>query len=266
MIYKGDTVNRFDANGKKHGKWVRTFPESKDIRLIAHFQHGSPRDTFRYYYRDGTLKAINVFGPKGIDSHVKTFHPNGKRMARGKYINKKKDSLWIFYDPEGVKSAIQEYRAGLRHGKELVFYRNGDTALIRHYKDSLKHGPWKKFFKKGGIQAEGRFKEGRRAGKLKYYHPNGALKYEGEHNEKGFREGKWIWYKKNGKLDQTVIYDNGEIDSIIGPDGKLISNGPPIDSNQVNLQPKKKQEGPRLKRKDGRFERKRGKGKGRRGP
>ncbi len=265
MIYKGDTVNVFDQKGRKHGKWVKTFQGSKDLRLIGNFEHGTPQDTFRYFYRDGTLKAINVFGEEGMVSKVKTYHPSGKLMAKGTYVNKEKNGTWTFYDAKGVKSAIQEYRSGAPHGKEIIFYRNGDTARIRHYKDSTLHGPWKQYFKNGKLKGEGRYKEGLRVGLIKRYHPNGQLKYKGQHDkEKGYRIGEWVWHKENGDLEHRVIYEKGKIDSIIGPDGELISEGAPIDTAELKKPPQKiEQDGPRVNPEQKRFERKR-RGRGRR--
>jgi antitoxin component YwqK of YwqJK toxin-antitoxin module len=267
MIYKGDTVNTFDDKGRKHGKWVRTFPESKDIRLIGQFEHGAPRDTFRYYYRDGTRKAINVFGDKSRVSRVTTFHPSGEKMAEGTYIEKKKHGKWTFYDAEGVKSAVQEFDHGVRDGKEVILYRDGDTARIRHYRDSIPHGPWKKFYKGDTVKAKGRYEEGLRAGRMERYHPNGQLHYLGRYSETGVRIGEWKWCDEEGGLDQKVIYENGKIDSIIGPDGELISDGPPVDTAELRAPPEDiEQEGPRLREEPDRFERRRSRGRRRRGP
>ena len=269
MIYKGDTVNVFDQQGRKHGKWVRTFQGSKDIRLIGHFEHGTPQDTFRYYYRDGTLKAINAFGDQGMVSRVKTFHPNGPLMAEGRYVNKKRSGKWTFYDAEGTKSAVQEYKLGDPHGIGVIFYRNGDTASIKHYRDSIPHGPWQQYFKDGKLKTEGRYKNGLRVGEMKRYHPNGKLKYKGRLDEnQGYRVGEWVWYDEKGMMQRKVIYEAGKIDSIIGPDGELISKGPPVDTAELKNPPQNiEQDGPRLKREPGRWERKRrSRGTRRRGP
>ncbi len=265
MIYKGDTVNEFDASGEKHGKWVQTFQGSKDIKFIGNFHHGTPRDTFRYYYRDGTLKALNIFGPEGKRSKVRTYHPSGKLMAKGRYIDKKKDSVWAYYDGEGVLSAVQEFEEGTRNGKGIVFYRDGDTARIRHYKDSVLHGPWKQYYSNGKLEAKGRFEEGRRAGTLERYYPNGQLKFKGQHDEKGFRTGEWTWYEKNGKVERYVIYEQGNVKKVLSPEGEVIQKGEAADTIKAVKKGKKEREGPRLKRGDRPFEKERS-GKGRRGP
>jgi antitoxin component YwqK of YwqJK toxin-antitoxin module len=269
MIYKGDTVNVLDDKGRKHGKWVRTFQGSRTIRLIGRFEHGTPQDSFEYYYPDGSLKAINVFGDKGMVSEATTYHPNGSKMAEGTYVNKKKSGKWTFYDAEGVKSAVQEYKQGDPHGIGLVFYRNGDTASIKHYRDSLPHGPWQQFFKGGVTKAKGRYQEGTRVGPLKRYHPNGQLKYKGQHHRsKGYRVGEWVWYDEEGKLERKVIYDAGKIDSIIGPDGELISKGPLLDTTGAERPPGKvERDAPRLNREPDRWEKqRRSREKRRRGP
>lgn len=265
MIYKGDTVNEFDASGDKHGKWVQTFPESKDIKFIGTFDRGTPSDTFRYYYRNGTLKALNVFGPDGERSFVRTYHKSGDLMAKGLYINQEKDSIWAFYDSEGALSALQEFEKGERDGQEVVFYRDGDTARIRHYEDSTLHGPWKKFFSNGRLEAKGHFEEGVKAGSIERYYPNGQLKFKGQHDHKGFRTKKWIWYKKSGNIKWYVHYEKGEVQKIMGPDGELIQKGEPIDTTKAGKGGKKQREGPRLKREPSRFEKKRP-GRGGRGP
>lgn len=249
MIYKGDTVNRLDERGEKHEKWVKTYPESERIRYIGTFEHGTPVDTFRHYYKNKNPKAVKVFSRNGRETETRIFHSNGKIMAEGIYVDRKKEGEWRFFDPSGTLSSIETYDGDQLSGKKVVCYRNGDTAKVEHYRDSTLHGPWRSYFQDGTLKGKGRFENGDRKGVEKRYHPNGELKVKGGHDENGFRDGEWTYYDEDGEVEHRAIYDGAEIEKILGPDGEVISDGPPLDTTA----PKpidQQNDGPRLKRED----------------
>src|ERR1041384_1315591 len=87
------TGQSVDASGKKQGYWKKTDEKGRLI-YEGEFKDDKPVGNFKYYYPNDSVKAIMSFRPDG-SSFAKMFHPNGKRMAQGKYSGKEiKDSVW----------------------------------------------------------------------------------------------------------------------------------------------------------------------------
>ncbi len=204
-----DSINRYDDQGRRHGPWVKTFKGTDDIRYSGQFHHGRPAGTFVYYYRNGEVKARSEFSGNGKVAHTTTYYPNGKIMAKGRYVNQKKDSIWTFYDGDGVVSAKESYDKGAKDGKSISYYLNGQAAEVLHWKDSVKHGAWKKFFKDGTLKMEGQYKDGNPVGEFIHYHPNSKVRMRGKYKA-AVKHGKWIHYKSDGSLKGIEHYNFGE--------------------------------------------------------
>ena len=83
-----------DANGKKQGYWKKVDPTSKKIIYEGLFKDDKPQGLFKYYYPNDSVKAKMLFIQNGRIGYSTLFHPSGKKMAYGKYINETKDSIW----------------------------------------------------------------------------------------------------------------------------------------------------------------------------
>src|SRR5688572_22691299 len=101
-------INKTDKAGKKQGVWKKKDAAGKML-YEGQFIDDKPSDTFTYYYPSGEVKAINHFSDKGRIARAQLFHLNGKKMAEGKYVVEKKDSVWKFYNEEGVLIAEENY-------------------------------------------------------------------------------------------------------------------------------------------------------------
>ena len=64
------------------------------------------------------------------------------------------------------------------------------------------------------LQAEGKLIDNISVGDWLFYDKNGALTGKGNYNNEGKRQGSWEWYYTNGKIKETVAYDNGSANGI----------------------------------------------------
>lgn len=87
-------VNRYDAQGRRQGKWVSYWDDEKKIPMnIERFKDGRERGRCRYYYMDGTKRLqFNAF--KDGRMKVKYFTESGKREKKGWAV--------MIYDPQEI--------------------------------------------------------------------------------------------------------------------------------------------------------------------
>ena len=218
VAFAQDAPNKTDAAGKKQGHWIK-LDENKKKVYDGNFVNDIPVGKFIYYYSTGIVRAENIFSENGKVAHVKLFHPGGKLMAEGKYVNEKKDSMWVFYDEEAVLLAKENYSNGLKNGSSKVYYRNGQLSEEKTWKMGKQEGPRTKYFEDGAVKYKGQYINDKVEGKVTFYHQNGKVDAEGVYVN-DLKNGDWKYYKEDGTLIRTDKYDNGRLTS---PDVNVIT-------------------------------------------
>lgn len=207
-------INKLDAQGKKHGIWKGTYPESKRPRYEGTFDHGKETGTFRFFddTKAGPVVATREFRPDG--SAYTIFYKDGKyKVSEGKEVNRLYEGEWKYYH-ENLPDimTIENYKAGKLHGKRIVYYRGSgvkgeeNVAEEANYVDGLKHGTYKSFTMKGTVLEDSNYKNGQLDGPASYYDPLGKLVSKGIFKA-GKKVGFWEFYK-DGKL---VKKDNMDV-------------------------------------------------------
>jgi antitoxin component YwqK of YwqJK toxin-antitoxin module len=113
-------VNRYDARGRRQGKWVSYWDDSKKIPMnIERYKDGRERGRCRYYYMNGT-KRLQFNAHKDGRMKVKYFTESGKLEKKGwavmiydpKEIRYSWNGPWKFYE-NGRLVKKTEYRMGV---------------------------------------------------------------------------------------------------------------------------------------------------------
>jgi antitoxin component YwqK of YwqJK toxin-antitoxin module len=201
-----------DAQGKKQGYWKKIDEKSNKLIYEGMFKDDKPVGVFKYYYPFDTVKAIIDFKADGRTSYAKLFHPNGKLMAKGKYIGESiKDSVWLYYDETGTLLSKDSYALGKKNGTCYVYLPDGKVSEERNYKADLQHGPFKQYFDGKKIKGEGTYVNGKMEGKNAYYYPNGVPAALGYYKN-GNKTGPWIYKNMEGKITEKELYlENGNL-------------------------------------------------------
>lgn len=202
--------NRVDEQGRKQGKWVRSFSDADQVRYTGQFTDNKPVGEFKYYYSTGQLQAVTNFIDGAAFARSTIYHVNGKVMAVGNYRNQLKDSIWTFYDERGILSAHETYVLGKLNGKRTVYYMDGQVSEICYYKDDVKHGEYKQWFFDGKPKMEGQCLNDTYDGKITFYHENGNKMLEGKY-QAAVKNGNWYKYKSSGELEQVLYYKWGKL-------------------------------------------------------
>ena len=203
-------INQKDEQGRKQGVWKKKNVSGRII-YEGGFLDDKPFGEFKYYYDDGGLKAVSKFEKNESISYTVFYHPNGKIMANGKFINEKKDSIWNFYrQSDELLVSKDNYFDGKIHGKSISYYPNGIIAEIINYNEGIKQGAWVKYFQDGSIQLEGNYVNDDIEGKYRIYYPGEILKTLGEY-KKSLKHGEWKYYSILKELEKIEIYEDGKI-------------------------------------------------------
>ncbi len=203
-------VNQVDDLNRKQGKWVKTYPNGT-IRYEGQFYNDKPYGIFKYFYDDAKPKAVTVFSNDGIVAHTKTYFETGQIMAEGKFINRLKDSTWLYYsDVDSSLVASEEYKKGVLNGKSISYYpKTLQPAQIVIYKNGVKEGDFKKFFSDGKLMTKGIYKNDTLEGEFILYYDNGKTELKGWYKA-GMETGKWQYYDESGKSITKDEYKRGK--------------------------------------------------------
>jgi antitoxin component YwqK of YwqJK toxin-antitoxin module len=192
-------VNQKDSQGRKQGKWKQAYKDVKAYRYVGQFKDDIPVGKFVYYFENGNVQAVVHFFNKGTVTRSKMYHDSGYMMAQGKYINQKKDSLWVYYDDRGYLSYQETFKGGKKNGQSVYFYapRDGKYYVSRYeyYKNDVLHGEFKEYHENSKLKAKGQYRDGNLHGTVTHYYQNGKIKkvlkykYAVEH-------GPWVFYDK----------------------------------------------------------------------
>ncbi len=210
ILGSGVYAQTIDATGKKQGYWKKKDEKTNKLVYEGLFKDNKPQGLFKYYYPNDTLKAKMDFRKDGTISYSTLYHPTGKKMATGKYINELKDSVWIYFDEKGIKISDENFVMGKKNGKSRVYTADGILSEEHNFKNDLKEGPFKQYFNKTQVKGEGTYVNDVLDGRNAYYYPNGTTAAIGYYKN-GLKIGPWIYKEMNGKVKEKELYKNGKL-------------------------------------------------------
>lgn len=209
QVFKGDTINRLDAKGQKQGLWRKYYP-TDTLFSEGVYKNSMHTGTFRSFHPNGKLQAILHYRGIAEVCDAEIFSSEGVRIAKGKYIDKSKDSLWNYYDEEGKLSSSESYSRGKAEGVWKIFYKNGQVSHETTYKAGVKSGPYKEYFESGILKIQGTMKQDQLEGALIVFHPNGKPWQQGQYKS-GEKDGLWLIFKENGEKEREDQYKAGKL-------------------------------------------------------
>lgn len=201
--------NATDAKGRKQGPWSKKW-ESGTVRYTGQFKDDLPVGEFKHFDEDGLLTTLQIHSGDGHVSRAEHFRPEGSLMAKGKYLDQKKDSSWNYYGFEGGLNRIEHYQNGVLDGEQITYYANGSVAEKQHYVNGVQQGESKSWFDNGKLKSEAIYVNGEPEGKMIFYFAKGQKEIEGQ-MVNGSRDGQWIYYNDDGSIQLVVLYAKGEL-------------------------------------------------------
>jgi antitoxin component YwqK of YwqJK toxin-antitoxin module len=169
-------------------RWKETKPETaRFFAVVEKTDSGWHRRD--YFIQERKLQMEGTFEDsacKKTNGYFRYYHPNGSLEKAGNYIHGKKDGLWLSYHYNGMMSDSTTYNKGHRIGNSYGWYENAYPS------DSSTWNP------DGSGISVGWFN-------------NGNPSYAGRYGPGEKKQGKWIFYHRNGKPSAIEMYEDGKM-------------------------------------------------------
>ncbi|MDZ7846819.1 MAG: hypothetical protein U5L96_08640 [Owenweeksia sp.] len=202
-----EKTNQTDSQDRKHGLWKKYYP-NEQLRYQGRFEHGVKVDTFKFYFDDGSLKAVNYFRGNG-EAYSWQYGGESQLAAEGLYKGTKRDSIWTFYDMDGNLVSREHYKDDKKQGKSITYFENGKKAEVIHYDKGVKSGAWQQFYETGKPKAKGQYVNGKLHGEVTYFEPNGKPGARGKYRN-GLMHGTWYFFDDNLQVEKKQEWKYGK--------------------------------------------------------
>jgi len=175
-----EAYNQLDANGKRHGKWQKTFEGSKHLRYQGEFSHGKEIGLFKFYklYRGkSVLSATKQFNPENTIAEVTYLSSRGKVISKGKMDGRLHIGKWQYFH-EKTKDLMTEeaYNAeGLLEGEKRTYYPSKKLAEVIVYKNGKREGVSTWYTEEGTKLKEFTYENDQLHGPANFYDANEKL-------------------------------------------------------------------------------------------
>src|SRR5690606_38834673 len=157
------------------------------------------------------------------DGFWKTYYPDGTLKSAGKRSSFELDSIWVFYNHQGVKTNTLTYENGKKHGEAVFYDPEENIREISTFENGVKQGEGLYFYTTGEVSKKVTFEKGKEEGKGFEYGKDGRiitlLTYQNgfitrqeainRYDPQGRKTARWIEYHKNGNISIEGYYING---------------------------------------------------------
>lgn len=197
------SINQFDANGKRDGIWKKNFESTKVLRYEGQFNHGKEIGLFKFYkhYKNkAILSATKLFNETNNIVEVTFLASNGKVISEGKMDGKTYIGTWKYYQKNSEQLlTIENYNdKGELIGERLVYYPSGQLAEKKTYSNGKLQGESFSLSERNVVLKTYIYENGELHGAAKFYNPKGELLTEGQY-KRDKKHGVWKYYE-NGEL------------------------------------------------------------------
>jgi hypothetical protein len=110
---------------------------------------------------------------------------------------------------------LTDYKNGLKHGKSVAMYKNGQTNYIRTYSRGLETGTHSGWWENGTPRFVYHFEAGVHHGVSRDWFSDGSL-FRDFNYEHGYEEGPQIMYFENGSLRANYVVRDGRRFGLMG--------------------------------------------------
>lgn len=145
----------------KYFEWYDA--EQMKLRVEAHMTDTLPDGIARFYYPSGKLQGILFFEDGKLNGKMEFFHDDELQTKRaeatledGMLIDTYKE-----FHPNGARSAVIEYKKGLKHGDAEFYYPSGNLHIKGEFKKGSKEGKWKIYDENGEVINKEKYKKGK---------------------------------------------------------------------------------------------------------
>lgn len=235
FLLSRESINRYDENNKKIGKWIE-IDSTKKIKQEIYYKNGLKYGIAKTYdLKTDKLKSIQRYEADTmiVTSDVKIhdikrdYYSNGNIKSIGSYFNGIPDGVRRDYDINGKIIASYIFRDGILEatgiidekgkyqGKWYYFYENGNIYETGNYRNNMKVGEWIVYDTLGNVIEKMEYLNGFLDGEYIFYYPNENIKRKIYYVD-GLANGEYVEYDINGDvIAKGKLYNDERIDKWI---------------------------------------------------
>lgn len=160
-------------NGKKSGPYRKSTKDGGTIQIGEYLDY-KKNGEWKTYHNNGKIKSQGSYENGSQSGEWRYFFNNGQLQAIGKYLNGNESNLgqtgipingrigeWKFYFKDtGSLSQVSEFENGLRSGKFIVYYQNGQIELKANCVKDKYHGTVEVFDESGELELREHYENG----------------------------------------------------------------------------------------------------------
>jgi antitoxin component YwqK of YwqJK toxin-antitoxin module len=203
-----DTVfNQTDHLNQKQGYWKKFYRNGK-MAYQGFFKDDKPRGAFVRFHETGVVSARLNFSHCGDTATAILYNTLTRRVAEGKYLRTKKHGIWNYFAPDGRLVFTEEFNEGVKNGRFLTYYANGQVFEQVTWKNDEKNGSTVQYYPNGTTKSMVFYKYGLEDGHIRTYYVGGEVRLEGMYS-RGVKSDTWRILSPEGKVLNLITYVNG---------------------------------------------------------
>ena len=184
------SLNRYDLNGRKTGKWIEYWPGTTRLKSVEHFSEGK---------RNGVCIYLNEYG---------------YLMEESDYSNDSLHGISKKYTSVGTLKETAEFKNGRKEGFTRYYDYKRQVIEETEFHDNIRDGVHRIYYASGRVQQEGTFVNGKENGTRKNYKDNdeGEIVSEADFfndlrvEKRRYRKGRLIRVEKAPPPDQNASF------------------------------------------------------------
>lgn len=135
--------------------------------------------------------------------------PASGKVEEGKYIDDRKEGIWVKYHEDGVTPKLKgTYVNNRPMGSYTTYWANGKVKERGVYVKGMQQDSLTRYYENGQVMYAANYNNatGKEDGKVTYYFANGQKEYEYS-SKNGVLSGKAVRYYENGDVKEITYYD-----------------------------------------------------------
>lgn len=228
--------NQTDEQGRKQGNWVKYKDGVKFYE--GEFKDDKPIGNFLRYYRSGRLSSKSSFSEEGKRCDAEIYYDKRKNplKAKGVYINQQKDSLWLYYNNEGVLVSEEYYKMGVADSVWKLYNYFGALVKETPYEMGKIDGVQQEYFETGEMKRLMTFEKDSLHGAIQVNYPDESPRIRGQFN-KGMQDDIWYYYNEDGSVKFMEHYELGSLIKRVDEQGKPYELQQELDTVKIDKTP-----------------------------
>ncbi len=186
-------------DGKKHGLIWEKYPNGKP-KSNEEYVNGDNINTAIWYQRDGeTIRKIVQYQheKKQFEKTVSTTAEGSELVEISAYID------------NNTKSFSMKMVDGALDGEKIDYFADGTLMSVLNFKDGELSGDFLSYHANGNLQIKGQYVAGVKVGLFQEYYSANQKLSEITYNESGELHGTIKYWRKDGSLTQTLLFEDG---------------------------------------------------------